>query len=161
MSGETVPATAFDAVTEFVERQRRGMLDADDRTIGRSHPLSLLVETTLESLSRAALDAPILGFSHGSEDQLALVRQNLEDNDEQPALQRLLYSFEGLAKAIRETGYSGSDRVVDANFFQQLIPDWLECFEEWAKASNQDPLAASIDTARQAYLTIAAHIVVG
>ena len=160
MSGETVPATAFDAVTDFVERQSDGMLDADDRTIGRSHPLSLLVETTLESLSRAALDAPILGFSRVG-GPACPGAPDLEDKDEQPELQRLLYSFEGLAKAIRETGYSGSDRVVDANFFQQLIPDWLDCFEEWAKASSQDPLAASIDTARQAYLTIAAHIVVG
>ena len=160
MSGQAVPAAAFDAVTEFVERQQRGMLDADDRTIGRSHPLSLLIETTLESISRTALEVPIIGFSRGSENQLALERQNLEDKDQQPELQRLLYSFEGLAKVIRETGYSGSDPVVDANFFQQLIPDWLDYFEQWAKASNQDPLAASIDAARQAYLTIAAHIVV-
>jgi hypothetical protein len=159
MSAEAVPATAFDAVTEFVERQRSGKLDADDRTIGRSHPLSLLVEATLESLSRGVLGAPIVGFSRPSENQLALERQNLEDRDEQPELQRLLYSFEGLAKVIRETGYSGSDPVVDTNFFQQLIPEWLEYFEDWAKASNQGPLAASIDTARQAYLTIAASIV--
>ncbi len=160
MSGEAIAATAFAAVTEFVERQRAGTLDADDRTIGRSHPLSLLVEATLESMSRAVLGGPILGFSRRSENQLALLRQGLEDKDEQPELQRLLYSFEGLAKVIRETGYSGADPVVDANFFQQVIPDWLECFEEWAKASNQDPLAASIDTARLAYLTIAADIVV-
>jgi hypothetical protein len=158
-SPSTVAPDAFVTVVEFADRARLGQLDADDRTIGRSHPLSLVVESTLESLSRGFLTDPIVGFSRRSENDLALARRAIEDEDTQVELQVLLFSFEGLAKAIREAGYGGSDVEADSRFFEQDLPNWLVCFEDWAKATGQDLLARSIGVAHDAFVAIAAKIV--
>jgi hypothetical protein len=155
----TDPAETFKTLADFALRASMGQLDADDRTIGRGHPVSLLIESTLESLSRAVLKDPIIGFSRQSENELAAARRDLEEHDADDKLQVLLFNFEGLAKVIREAGYGGSDVAVDAQFFERDIPTWLKSFENWARATHDGSLAASIKDASEAYEPVAARIV--
>lgn len=104
---------------EFVKSAESGDLDEEDRTVDRNHPLTIVVENTLESLTRLVNKEPILGFSRASENKLALKRRALENQGTKPELQHLLYSYERLSKIIREAGYGASDPVADAEILRR------------------------------------------
>lgn len=89
-----VTLDSFGVVAEFARACTAGTLPEGDRTVHGSHPLVILVEGTLESLSAAQLPTPVVGLNRGSEDQLIDERRTLEDGDEREPLQHLLYSFE-------------------------------------------------------------------
>jgi hypothetical protein len=150
---------SLDGLRDFVDRVESGDLDEEDRTIDRHHPLTVVVENTLESLTGSIRGDTIIGFSRKSENKLALKRRRLENRKENTELQHLLYSYERLSKAIREAGYGASDPVTDAEFFEETIPEWLRNLEDWARAENYDQFADTVAEDRELYLNIAEEIV--
>jgi hypothetical protein len=150
---------SFNVVEEFVADYRAGRLVAEDRQVHGSHPLSVLVESTLEAVSRANLSLAIIGLSSRSEALLVEERRKLEDRDERVSLQQFLFSFEPLCAVVRDAGYGRSSEGDADRFFHDLIPEWLVRLVGWAESEQFAALAKRVTMARDAYVAIAGDIV--
>jgi hypothetical protein len=136
-----------------------GNVDDDDRTVHGSHPLVLLVEGTLEALSKANLSSAIVGLSRHSEARLVEERRKLEEAGQRVELQKLLYSFEPICQVVREGGYGSRDRDDSLSFFVDLLPEWFERLDSWAVDENLGALHARVSDARSSYDEIAGGVV--
>ncbi len=150
---------AFDAVDDFVSAFSAGVLDDKDRTVHGSHPLVLLVEGTLEALSKANLSTPIVGLSRHSEARLVEERRKLEEAAKRVELQKLLYAFEPICQVVREGGYGSRDPEDSRSFFVDLLPEWFERLEAWAADENLEELRSRVSQARSSYEEIAGGVV--
>ena len=149
---------SFDVVEEFVADCRADRLTSEDRQVNGSHPLSVLVESTLEAVSRANLSLPIIGLSRRAEALLVEERRKLEDRDERVALQQFLFAFEPLCEIVREANYGGGSEGDNERFFEDLIPEWLARLVAWATAEQFAALAQRVTVARDAYIAVAGDI---
>jgi hypothetical protein len=147
------------AVGEFALAVAGGSVAAEDRSVHSSHGLVVLIEGSLESISRVQLSTPIVGLTRASADQLIDERRKLEDDDEREPLQRLLFSFGQLCEVVRTAGYHSDGDANDVEFFVSLFPDWLLRLSEWAESEQYDGLVAAATSARTAYLPIRRRIV--
>lgn len=147
------------AVAEFAGAVADGSVAAEDRTVHSSHSLVILLEGTLESMSRVQLSAPIVGMTRASAEQLVDERRRLEDDDQREPLQRLLYSFEQLCEVVGTAGYHSDGDANDVEFFVSLFPGWLLRLSEWAASEQYDGLVVAANDARTAYLPIARKVV--
>jgi hypothetical protein len=155
-----VALDSFRVVGEFVASFKEGTLAAEDRTVHGDQPLVILVEATLESVSRAHLSTPIAGLNSASAQQLIDQRRLLENADELEPLQLLLYAFEHLCELVQFAGYHSAGGDNDTDFFQNAFPDFLSKVAGWGASNNYDELASTAAGARAVYLPVAGLIVV-
>ena len=149
---------SLDTVNEFVAEYQASNLHEEDRRVSGSHRLVVLVESALESISTAALNTSIVGLSRSSEARLVEERRRLEERNEHPALQALLFCFESICPVVRESGYGSSDPDASRHFFTELFPDWLEALARWADESRYAHLSERATEAHKTYRTIADEI---
>lgn len=149
------------AVTEFAVAVAEGSVAAEDRSVHSSHGLVILLEGTLESMSRVQLSIPIVGLTRASADQLIDERRRLEDDDQRVPLQRVLFSFEQLCEVVCTAGYHSDGDANDVEFFVNLFPDWLLRLSEWAESEQYGGLVAAATDARTAYLPVGRRVVPG
>jgi hypothetical protein len=149
---------SLDTVDEFVADHAAGNLPEDDRRISGSHPLVVLVESALESISTPVLKTAIVGLSRESEARLVEQRRRLEERDVQPALQAFLFAFESTCAVVRESGYGSHDPDASRHFFAELFPDWLEGLTNWATEAGYAELHGRASHAVQIYSPVADEI---
>lgn len=149
---------ALDVVDEFVADHLASNLQEEDRRVSGSHRLVVLVESALESISTPALKTSIVGLSRESEARLVEERRRLEERNDRPALQALLFAFESACPVVRESGYGSSDPYASRYFFTELFPDWLDALLEWANESGYAELSARAANAQQTYIPVADEI---
>lgn len=150
---------ALDTVNEFVADYLASNLPYEDRAISSSHRLVVLVESALESISTSTLKTSIVGLSRASEVRLVEERRRLEERNERPALQALLFAFESVCPVVRESGYGSSDPDASRYFFAELFPAWVDALIGWAVESGYSELSARAAAARESYRSIADEIV--
>lgn len=150
---------SLDAVDDFVGRHTAGTLSDDDRRVHGSHPLVVLVEGSLEAVSTPALRTTIVGFSRTSETRLVHERRRLEERDERPKLQMLLFSFESVCEIVRDAGYGAHDPDASRQFFAELFPDWLRRLGDWAGEAGHLELRDRAVAAEALYATVAEEVV--
>lgn len=148
----------LDTVDEFVADYLASNLQQEDRRVSGSHRLVVLVESALESISTPTLKTSIVGLSRASEARLVEERRRLEERNERPALQALLFAFESLCPVVRESGYGLSDPEVSRYFFTELFPDWLDALIGWATESGFAQLSARAADVHQTYRPVADEI---
>lgn len=149
---------ALDTVDEFVAEYLASNLQEEDRQVSGSHRLVVLVESALEAISTPTLKTSIVGLSRASEARLVEERRRLEERNERPALQALLFAFESVCPVVRESGYGSSDPDASRYFFAELFPDWLDALIGWANEAGYAQLSARAADAHQAYGSVADEI---
>lgn len=152
-----LPLSLFDVVDDFVVTVAGNTVSDRDRSPHGSHPLVVLVESTLEAITRT-MKPPIVGLSRRTDADLVKARRRLERTGKREALQRLLFSFEQIAPGVRDAGYGGRSPRKATEFFTELFPDWLERLADWADEESNAGLAARVRSAFEAYFMIARDV---
>ena len=150
-SSDAIVLRSFDAIDDLAKRASESALTDEDRELGSGHPLVILVEATLESMSLPYMGTSLAGLNRATLEDLRELRLQLEHDNTKVPLQLLMYAFEENCDALTGAGYGDVADEVVADFFESSFPGWLSEVHAWAESEGLAAVSQRVSAASTTY----------